>query len=659
MDRGLRIAGRTALAGLVLLLVILAWWNAQLTPLLQGESAVLANVPIHFLQSGVWRYPLHAQEVFFPGVDIFMIHPPLHYVAAVGSIAALGVSPFSLHLVSTIEGFVATLLAALLATSAGGARAAALTLALALTSGALFYSMASVRADMAFGTIFISMVLVQWLTVSTADDRRRNAFCFALGLLLVAALATHWFGFFFALYVPLIAFVFVYFFGTAWWRPTLWLAGGGLAGFAVWAVFFGEQLPRALIFALLRGGNFVEISNSSMLSYAEFVTHWPGGLALLIGVALSALWALFAISTFAKGESLSSGQAISILLVANLLVYHFCFFLFVGAKKPSYGAHVLPLLFALSAIGYAETIRLRSRRIQAALLSALMLVIIVPSPVVREISTKFLTGEQSIRRIHDAYRTALLELLPADARVLMGGAGYQFLWDKRYVSTMRLVAEAKMPKQKGSGFLETVAYYRRNPYLGFRETKYTASSRRVDIERTSDAVVLGRTSHAWQDLFRNPEVLPAGFVEQAAIFPRSQPEFRASTVSNGLGASPVMISVATRENDNNTLGGSCSIGDTRLIVWRYSARARSIRLIRPQEWAALDTDARESTIFAYLEECFGGEGAARFASDLLEDVNAVLESGGSFPDSEGSSLSWTFGLAADLYFESKRFDARP
>ena len=47
---------------------------------LSGESSTLSNVPIEFSLKNKWHYPLHAHDLFYPGIDIFMLHPPLHYL---------------------------------------------------------------------------------------------------------------------------------------------------------------------------------------------------------------------------------------------------------------------------------------------------------------------------------------------------------------------------------------------------------------------------------------------------------------------------------------------------------------------------------------------------------------------------------------------------
>ncbi len=43
--------------------------------ILEGESAVLSNAVIEYATKGELRYPLHAHDLFYPGVKVFMLHP--------------------------------------------------------------------------------------------------------------------------------------------------------------------------------------------------------------------------------------------------------------------------------------------------------------------------------------------------------------------------------------------------------------------------------------------------------------------------------------------------------------------------------------------------------------------------------------------------------
>ena len=58
--------------------LVLAWIGlASLASekLISGESSILSNVVIDFVKLGKWHYPVHAQDLFYPAVEKFMIHP--------------------------------------------------------------------------------------------------------------------------------------------------------------------------------------------------------------------------------------------------------------------------------------------------------------------------------------------------------------------------------------------------------------------------------------------------------------------------------------------------------------------------------------------------------------------------------------------------------
>jgi hypothetical protein len=72
------------LSALFLALLFTIFVTSQIVALLSnttldGESAVGTNVVIEYVTKGLWHFPIFAHERYFPGVQVYIMHPPLHY----------------------------------------------------------------------------------------------------------------------------------------------------------------------------------------------------------------------------------------------------------------------------------------------------------------------------------------------------------------------------------------------------------------------------------------------------------------------------------------------------------------------------------------------------------------------------------------------------
>ena len=71
---------------------------------LDGESALGTNVVMEYLTNGQWRFPIFAHERYFPGVQVYMMHPPLHYFLVALWVKSFGLGTWQLLAQSTATG---------------------------------------------------------------------------------------------------------------------------------------------------------------------------------------------------------------------------------------------------------------------------------------------------------------------------------------------------------------------------------------------------------------------------------------------------------------------------------------------------------------------------------------------------------------------------
>ena len=253
--------------------------------LLSGESSTFNNVPIEFSLKNKWHYPLHAHDLFYPGIDIFMLHPPLHYLLISFWIDILGIGTWQLLLQSSISGILGIAATTFVLMRIFGANIAIFVPVLASISAAYLFCSTELRADLSFGFLHSLTVLLLGMLCFQKFSRQRQVFLsFAFGLLVLASLATHWFGFFTQLYLPCFAALML-------WkhkRGSIVLisscALGYVLGISIWAWFFVDELFLSLIAVLFKGSDFLQTFKMGNKYYFSYISDWPGGFVLLVGL---------------------------------------------------------------------------------------------------------------------------------------------------------------------------------------------------------------------------------------------------------------------------------------------------------------------------------------------------------------------------------------
>src|SRR5260221_12851186 len=76
---------------------------------LDSESAILSNVLIEYASHGILAYPFHAQDLYYPGVDKFVMHPPLHYLISAMWVKTFGVGIWQILLQSVAVSLMGTI----------------------------------------------------------------------------------------------------------------------------------------------------------------------------------------------------------------------------------------------------------------------------------------------------------------------------------------------------------------------------------------------------------------------------------------------------------------------------------------------------------------------------------------------------------------------
>ena len=257
------------------------------THFLSGESSTLSNVPIEYFLNNKWHYPLHAHDLFYPGIDVFMLHPPLHYLLSSLWIDLFGIGTWQLLLQSAVSGTLGIAVTTFVLMRVSGANTAIFVPVLASISAAYLFCSTELRADLSFGFVHSLTVLVLGLLIFQKPSRDKQIFLsFLFGLLVLLALATHWFGFFTQLYLPcFVALMILKQKGSSIMLISSCFAGVAF-GMTCWFWFFGEDLLLSFIAILFKGSDFLQTFTMGNKYYLSFLTEWPGGNILIIGLVL-------------------------------------------------------------------------------------------------------------------------------------------------------------------------------------------------------------------------------------------------------------------------------------------------------------------------------------------------------------------------------------
>lgn len=527
---------------------------------LSGESSMLSNVVIDFAREGLWHYPVHAQSLFFPGIETFMIHPPLHYLFAAAWVDIFEIGIWQLHFQSVLAGFLGVALGTAMLARVYSPGAALFVPALAATSAAYAIGSVELRPDMSFGLIYSLTVMVFGLLIfQPAISRRQQFFSFLLGFLSVVSLSTHWFGYFVQLY--LIAFTVIMFWRhqIGGLRPIIACAAGWLVALAGWYVFFGEDLLRSLIVVLIKGNEFRSTVAIPMSHLISVLANLEGSIWLALGLALGTVVSVRSIWIFYQGNTrLTLKESLPLFLFVNLLVYTTFFYFFVGNKSHQYAGNILFLAFPMAAIGYYSAIVWLSRQFQRERLApivafSLSLILLGGSDLagsyLKAVPEAFMGNGQH----YNEARRAMNYLVPKDATLVVGVNSYPYLFDREYESTMLLVARHMFDEPGNIHIEEIHDYYQNKLNRDYRTTPFPIKARIASLVSV-DTIALSDSGAGWQNLYYDPAVWHEDFREVGRlVLPR--PEIARAKFNPGQESNyPRMHTVFNRDGVVNTFG---------------------------------------------------------------------------------------------------------
>lgn len=512
-------------------------WLGQ--PVLDGESAILSNPVIEYVRTGQWHYPFHAHELFYPGIKVFMLHPPLHYLAASLWVRWLGVSVQSLLLQSLLVGLAGILLVSLFVWRRWGGLTSSLTVLLTLGFYGYSYSSHQLRCDIGFGFTYLCLTLLIFkATCESPTKRSLQVLSFWIGVIAVAALASHWNGF---LAGPIVAGFLVYL-GVRdraqSLRPVLATLAGSALALGAWALFFGglDELAKALIFAVAQGAQFKAIIQGSRLNTLAAYLEWPGGYWVLSGFGFFLVSRLIA---FVTGSSFErswcrdhrDSRSLEIFFLASIALYYLFYFAAVGNQSPQYGINIYFLVLPLAARGFVLAASFATQlaatflkpkladRLAPAALVCLLLVVFARSPMAKGNRLEMRHLDKSVTSDYAEMRETLLTYTPRDKKLVLGGNSYPYVYDLPYTSTMWLVAQYYLhpPASENLSFLELVrAHLKYRPSLNQEEMPLQA--KRDILREKADVILIADNPHSWQNFFFDPAVQEPDYVRVADVF---------------------------------------------------------------------------------------------------------------------------------------------
>ncbi len=668
-------------AGLLLYLLCIAlfvWsgiFSLLATSILDGESSSVSNVPINHVLYGTWIYPLHAQELFYPGVDKFIIHPPLHYYLVSIWLQLFGIGAWQLLLQSTAVGLLGVVAASYLIRSKVGNTAAVLTLVLATIFAGLRHPMVSARPDLTFGFMYSLVVLLSFLLLHNYQGSKGRIVAALLGVSVSASFATHWYGFFCLFYLPAAALYLVWRLRTEAWKPVACLAIGAAAGVLLWWYLFGDDFWFGLLTILLKGGSFLEVIRIPFLYYLTFLTAWPGGKVVLLGCAIAFAFCCWEWLRAARAKSpISRTAAIASFLALNIFLYELFFFFYVANKAPRYSANIAILLVAFSAIGYfwvidlaRATLKNRAKVVNSAAAALGIAALLTSNYVTVPFSIKSV-GDVMGRSLHASMREGLSCGVPEQATVLLGSTGYQYLYDRPFLGSMRLYAEETIPQPTDWSLRGLIRYYREGPGVNYRTAEIPYDARRQSIGDRIDVMVNADNGHGWQSLYINPSVWKGKLKEYLAVTLIDPNAYEA--VTGRVSRFPNLLVTVFLSEDNfeeltrqtpcATLArGLHHIGDN-VVLLRYDADLRQRRNLMAGDWLQFDARAKADYVEQYLALLGGAASVIQpGAIDILVDwVDQQFEKKtGTVNDLHGGTEVRTFGQVVDRYFDADGFKA--
>ncbi|HEY8308972.1 MAG TPA: glycosyltransferase family 39 protein [Gemmatimonadaceae bacterium] len=631
--------------------------------LLDGETSLLSNPVIDFARKGVWHYPLHAQDIFFPGVKPFMIHPPLHYVLASGIVAAFGVGTWQLIAVSAVVGILGMAIAAYVSARIWGYGTALVSIAIAAALYGFYFSADQLRCDITFGFTYALFLLVFGrVLVRKLSTKALRAHSLLIGVLGIATLASHWFGYFVQLYVVGYV-VLVIVRGRERVANVLLVLAGNAMGLGLWAILYGRDLWKTLIFALVQGDQFRTTIHNTMAYFLSFVYQWPGGRILEAGVFLAVAVVVVRLSFHVRTHGrralflrgLPMPLVVEIYLLLNLLLYLVWFAVFVGNKAPQYGGDLYFFAIPLAARGYVgvgELAAVGLRRPAVAAVGAIAVAGIVfsTSTVVRHLFPLNPVALRSSDRVYHAIRADLGTFVSKNDRVMMGVAAYPYLYDRSYATPMRLVGSYFLKPEAHSSFLNILRRALRQRKLYDPAAEPPAWLAR-HLAESAPLVVSNDDGEGYQYILYDPRVWGPSFREVGVVIVQ-HPDLGYIQPDGLVGTSEVQFfaifvrrdRIAQYERDHGLSADSLRVGKyTSLLTFARSGEAA--KPISATAWAKLKPEVKRAQIVAYLatHRWFGLDGSIQRSETLdalVPSIDSILTS-----SSAGLGFERTLGEA--------------
>ena len=216
-----------------------------------------------------------------------MIHPPLHYFLSAQWVNLFGIGPWQFLFSSKLATILMFGGGTLVSYRFYGFKTAFVFLALATITSGTLWSSQSLRPDATFGLMYqLTLIFFAIKLIKPLNTKLDFLNAFALSLFCTASLATHYFGFFILLYLPVYL---MFCFSDGLLRVTLVGLGmlfGITAVLIPWALLYGgiDQVLYSLIYALLQGGNFVNWLDNNWLNSLFVYRKAEGGSAVVLGL---------------------------------------------------------------------------------------------------------------------------------------------------------------------------------------------------------------------------------------------------------------------------------------------------------------------------------------------------------------------------------------
>ncbi len=509
--------------------------------ILEGESAVLSNAVIEYATKGELRYPLHAHDLFYPGVKVFMLHPPLHYVYVAQWVKAFGVGTLQLTLPSALLALLGIGLATVLVYRLWGFVAAALTPLMAALHLNFYDPSLSLRCDIMLGFMMLIFTVVLGTYLLGPPVRWRQAtLAFLVGLSAVGCLAAHWLGAFTAL--PACAFLVVTVRRRTWRVDVPAAAIGVGTGFLFWYGLYGEDLWRSLLFVPLQGAQFHEVLPYIPRSrFLQPFVGMDGGLPVLVGIALAVVLVagrLYAARSAAAGSG-TGAPALALSDKACLLLISMCgaymlFLVFVVANRdPRYLINIYFLMLPLSAVGYAMGWQYLGRLVGLlgpvgsnggrawVIVSLIAASLSLPlsawaSPVISRYFTLNPFMLPNPNAVYAETHAKLRRVTLTDAPTLMGGGAYYFLYDVPLVSSYRIMSAIFLEPINDDSFFKVLRrHFAQRGNL--KPSEATSQQLRDGTVVAAEVMVMTDDCHSYQCRFYDPDVWRSDYYKVGTV----------------------------------------------------------------------------------------------------------------------------------------------